>query len=116
MSYKISSVFSRLFVKRLSEDNKSGIIRPDASKKVSLVGRVVHVGPTCEIVNEGDMILFAKYSGVEVPIDPTYLRREDYEDVLVMNEEDILAILEEKTEAPLEGAQIAKEVAHNGKG
>jgi len=71
-----------------------GIIVPDTAKEKPQEGKIVAVGkgktlPTGKVVppkvKAGDRILFAKYSGSEVKL-------EDKE-YLIMNEEDILAIL-----------------------
>lgn len=84
----------RLIVKRLSEKERSGIAIPRDSSlaKGSLVGRVVHCGPGADFVAIGDVVLFAKYSGTELPVDGKYLT-EEYEDCLCMNEENILGRL-----------------------
>ena len=104
---KIEPFGERLIVKRLSEETReglekrSGIIIPKeaAVVKGSVVGRVLHCGPDADFVAVGDLILFAKYSGTELPIDRTYLNSE-YEDCLCMNEENILGkLVEEKEEA-----------------
>lgn len=103
---KIEPFGERLIVKRLSEETRkgleerSGIIIPKeaAVVKGSLVGRVIHCGPDADFVAEGDIILFAKYSGTELPIDRNYLDTE-YEDCLCMNEDSILGKLVEAKEA-----------------
>jgi chaperonin GroES len=90
----------RLIVKRLSEETRkgleerSGIIIPKdtAVVKGSVVGRVIHCGPKADFVTEGDIILFAKYSGTELPVDRNFIGSE-YENCLCMNEENILGKL-----------------------
>ena len=72
-----------------------GIIVPDTAKEKPQEGKVIAVGkgktlPKGKLVppkvKAGDRILFAKYSGSEVK-----LEEKEY---LIMNEEDILAILQ----------------------
>jgi len=102
---KIEPFGERLIVKRLSEEarkgleQKSGLIIPKDAAVVQgiMVGRVVHCGPSADFVKEGDVILFAKYSGTELPVDRNYLGSE-YEDCLCMNEENILGRLIEVKE------------------
>ena len=76
------------------EMTKGGIILPDTAKEKPQQGEVVAVGPgkvsdsgslvdvTLKI---GDKVLYGKYSGTEITIDG--------EDVLIMRESDILAVL-----------------------
>lgn len=97
---KIEPFGERLIVKRLSEEERRGIVLPKDSSLVkgSLVGRVIHRGPDASFVAEGDTILFAKYSGTELPVDGKFLNAE-YEDCLCMNEENILGkLVEEKAQ------------------
>lgn len=99
---KIEPFGERLIVKRLSEQERpSGITLPKDSSLVkgSVIGRVIHCGPDADFVSEGDLILFAKYSGTELPVDGRYLASQ-YEDCLCMNEENILGrLVEEKEKA-----------------
>lgn len=103
---KIEPFGERLIVKRLSEEarkameQKSNLIIPKEVSVVQgiMVGRVVHCGPSADFVAPGDIILFAKYSGTELPIDRNYLGVE-YEDCLCMNEDSILGKLIEEKEA-----------------
>lgn len=94
---KIEPFGERLVVKRLSETERSGLVMPKDSSLVkgSLIGRVIHCGPSAEFVAVDDIILFAKYSGGEIPVDGKYLN-EEYEDCLCMNEENILGKLTEE--------------------
>lgn len=89
----ISPFGSRLIVKRLVEEvTKTGLVVPKNVAQKSLVGQVVHAGPMAEFVKEGDLILFAKYSGAELAKDGRYVGN-DYDECLIMNEEDILGRL-----------------------
>jgi chaperonin GroES len=87
----------RVIVKRLEEDRKSpgGIVIPDTAAEKPVQGEVVEVGKGKILENgsvravdvkKGDRILFGKYSGTEVKVEG--------QDLLVMREEDILAVIE----------------------
>jgi chaperonin GroES len=96
---KIRPLHDRVIVKRLEEDRTSsgGIVIPDTAAEKPTRGRIVAVGKgrilengqvrPCD-VNVGDQILFGKYSGTEVKIEG--------EDVVVMREEDVMAVIESK--------------------
>ena len=93
MSTKIRPLHDRVIVKREDDERKSpgGIVIPDTATEKPMKGRVLAVGKG-KIrpldVKIGDKVLFGKYSGNEVKIDG--------DDVLVMREEDIMAIIEGK--------------------
>jgi chaperonin GroES len=87
----------RVIVKRLEEDRKSpgGIVIPDTAAEKPVQGEIVEVGKGKILedgnvrpldVKKGDKILFGKYSGTEVKVEG--------QDLLVMREEDILAVIE----------------------
>lgn len=87
----------RVIIKRLEAETKSagGIVIPDAAAEKPIKGEVVAVG-TGKILEDGkvrplavkvgDKVLFGKYSGTEVKVDG--------EELLVMREEDLVAIIE----------------------
>ena len=96
---KIRPLHDRLIVKRLEEERKtaSGIVIPDTAAEKPDQGEVKAIGKGKILedgsvraldVKVGDKILFGKYSGTEVKVDG--------EDLLVMREEDIMAIIEGK--------------------
>jgi chaperonin GroES len=77
------------------EVTKGGIILPDTAKEKPQQGEVLAVGPgkvddsgklTPMGVKVGDTILYGKYSGTEISVDS--------EDVLIMRESDVFAIVE----------------------
>ncbi len=79
------------------ETTKSGLVIPDTAKEKQQEGTIIAVGPgrTDEDgdrvpmdVKVGDKVLFAKYAGTEMKIDD--------EDLLILGEKDILAIVEGK--------------------
>lgn len=80
----------RVVVRRKINKKKGMIYIPDKSQKVSFVGRVECKGKDCVLVEVGDQVLFATYSGYE----PQDLG-DNYKDCLVMNEGDILAKIKE---------------------
>jgi chaperonin GroES len=84
-------------VKRLEEEEKTsgGIIIPDTAKEKPQQGKIISVGNgrllpdgklTPLTVKEGDRVLFNKYAGTDIKIGG--------EELLIMREDDILAIVE----------------------
>lgn len=79
------------------ERTKGGIIVPDTAKEKPVWGEVIAVGPGRVSddgkqipveVKVGDRVLYGKYSGTEVTIDG--------EELLIMRESDIFAIMPKK--------------------
>ncbi len=95
---KVRPLQDRILVERIEEEMKKGnIIIPDTAKEKPQQGKVVAVGPgridesgkrIPMDVKKGDMILFGKYSGNEIKVDD--------KELLIMREEDVLAIIEKK--------------------
>ena len=94
----IRPLHDRLIVKREAEERKSagGIVIPDTATEKPTFGKVIAVGKgkskddgkvTPLDVQEGDTILFGKYSGQEIKIDG--------EELLIMREDEVLAVLED---------------------
>jgi len=94
---KIRPLHDRVVVRRLEAEQRteSGIIIPDTAKEKPIEAKVVAVGPgklddegrrIAMDVKEGDIVLFAKWSGNEIKIDG--------EEHLILREDEILAILE----------------------
>jgi chaperonin GroES len=76
------------------EKTKGGIILPDTAKEKPIEGTVVAAGPgkvtddgkTVKLgVKVGDKVLYGKYSGTEINVEG--------EDLLIMRESDIFAIV-----------------------
>ena len=97
VAVKIRPVGDRVVVKptQKEEVTKSGIVLPDTAKEKPQEGVVIAVGTgkltdkgdrTPIEVKEGDRVLFAKYGGTEYKLDG--------EELVVLRESDILAILE----------------------
>ena len=79
------------------ERTKGGIIVPDTAKEKPVWGELIAVGPgkvsdegklIALEVKVGDRVLYGKYSGTEVTIDG--------EELLIMRESDIFAIMPKK--------------------
>ena len=92
----VKPLADRIIVKaaEAEEMTKGGIILPDTAKEKPQQGEVIAVGPgkvsdSGNIVEmtlkSGDKVLYGKYSGTEITVDG--------EDVLIMRESDILAVL-----------------------
>ena len=87
----------RIIVKPLEalEKTKGGIVLPDTAKEKPQEGKIVAVGKGKVLesgavqapeVKVGDRVLYGKYSGNEITT-------KDGEELLIMKEEDILAIV-----------------------
>ena len=77
------------------EMTKSGIVLPDTAKEKPQEGTILAAGPGRILddgkreamdVKKGDKVLYAKYAGTEFKIDD--------EDLLIVSQKDILAIVE----------------------
>ena len=93
---KVRPLHDRLLVRRIEEKEtaKGGIVIPDTAKEKPQRGEVLAAGNGKILdngtklpleVKVGDKILFGKYSGTEIKIDG--------EDVLILREEEVLAVL-----------------------
>ncbi len=95
-SMQIQPLADRVVVKPLEQESKtkSGIIIPDTAKEKSQKGKVLAKGPgkyeegklVPLSVKIGDVVLYKEYGGDEIKLDG--------EEVMILKEEDILAILE----------------------
>jgi len=94
----IRPLHDRVIIRRMEEEKTSpgGIVIPDSAAEKPVKGQVVAVGKGKILdngdvrpldVKKGDLILFGKYSGTEVSVDG--------EELLVMREDDITAIISE---------------------
>jgi chaperonin GroES len=86
----------RIVVRRIEEQEqiRGGIIIPDSAREKPQEGEVIAVGNGKLLeggeripldVHEGDRVLFGKYSGTEIKIDD--------QEVLILKEDEILAIV-----------------------
>ena len=96
---QVRPLHDRVLVKRHSEEEKSkgGIIIPDTAKEKPVQGEIISVGQGRVSedgkvrpldVKKGDRVLFGKYAGTEIKIDG--------EELLMMREEDILGVFNDK--------------------
>ncbi len=87
----------RVIVRREEEERTSagGIVIPDTATEKPIRGEVIAAGNGKRLdsgevrpldVKKGDKVLFGKYSGTEVKVDG--------EDLLVMREDDLMAVVE----------------------
>jgi len=94
---KIRPLHDRVIVERLEEERTSagGIIIPDSATEKPIQGKIVAVGKgkileSGEVraleLKVGDKVLFGKYAGQTVKVDG--------EELLVLREEDIMAVVE----------------------
>jgi chaperonin GroES len=94
---KMRPLHDRVIVKRMEEERTSpgGIVIPDSATEKPIKGEVVATGNGKILdngdvraldVKVGDTVLFGKYSGTEVKLDG--------EELLVMKEDDIMAVIE----------------------
>lgn len=93
----IRPLHDRVIVKRQEEEQTSpgGIVIPDTATEKPIRGEVVAVGngkvqDNGDVrkldVKKGDKVLFGKFSGTEVKVDG--------DELLVMREDDIMAVIE----------------------
>lgn len=94
---KMRPLHDRVLVKRWEEEKTSpgGIVIPDSAAEKPIKGEIIAVGNGKVLdngetraleVKAGDKVLFGKYAGTEVKVDG--------EELLVMREDDIMAVIE----------------------
>jgi chaperonin GroES len=92
----IKPLGDRVVIKALAQEEKtkSGIVLPDTAKEKPQQGEVLAVGTGKVLENGqkapmevkvGDKVIFSKYAGTEIKVDG--------EEVLILGERDILAII-----------------------
>ncbi|CCD28837.1 10 kDa chaperonin (Protein Cpn10) (groES protein) [Candidatus Glomeribacter gigasporarum BEG34] len=93
---KLRPLHDRVIVKRLDNETKSpsGLVIPETAAEKPVQGKVMAIGPgrkdkkgeTIPMdVNVDDVVLFGQYAGQTVKVDG--------EELLVMREEDIMAVI-----------------------
>lgn len=96
----VRPLHDRVLVRRLESEEKTagGIIIPDSAKEKPMEGEIIAVGTghksedgktTPLDVKAGDIVLFTKWAGTEVKVGG--------EELMIMKESDILAIVEKKS-------------------
>lgn len=88
---KVTPLHDRVIIRPAKAEEKSagGIIIPDTAQEKPQRGTVVAAGPGKKdepvTVKEGDIVLYGKYAGTEIQLEG--------EDLIIMRESDILAIV-----------------------
>ena len=96
-SATVTPLGDRVLVKRVAADEKTkgGIILPDTAKEKPKQGKVLSLGDGKLLdngkrasiqVKSGDRVIFSSYAGSEIKVDG--------DELLILGEEDILAIVE----------------------
>jgi chaperonin GroES len=94
---KLRPLGDKILVKRLEAETKtkSGIVLPDTAKEKPKRGTVLAVGEGKRLDNgtrqplnlkKGDQVIFTSYAGTEIKLDG--------EEVMIMSEDDVLAVVE----------------------
>jgi chaperonin GroES len=94
---KLRPLGDKVLVKRVEAESKtkSGIVLPDTAKEKPKRGKILSVGDGRRLENgerapfsvkKGDEVIFTSYAGTEVKI--------DNEELIIMSEDDILAVVE----------------------
>jgi chaperonin GroES len=94
----IRPLHDRVIVRRMEEETTSagGIVIPDSATEKPATGEIVAAGHgkitdsgdvRAMDVKVGDIVMFGKYAGTEVKVDG--------EELIVMREDDIVAVLED---------------------
>lgn len=94
---KLRPLNDKILVKRLEAESKtkSGIVLPDSAKEKPRRGKIIALGDGKRLesgerapwnVKKGDEVIFASYAGTEIKLDG--------EELMIMSEDDILAVVE----------------------
>ena len=94
---KLRPLGDKILIKRVEAESKtkSGIVLPDSAKEKPKRGKIISLGDGKRLesgerapwnVKKGDEVIFTSYAGTEVKIDG--------EELMIMSEDDILAIVE----------------------
>jgi chaperonin GroES len=94
---KLRPLGDKILIKRVEAESKtkSGIVLPDTAKEKPRRGKVISVGEGRRLdngqrapmgVRKGDEVIFTSYAGTEIKIDG--------DELMIMSEEDVLAIVE----------------------
>jgi chaperonin GroES len=94
---KLRPLGDKILIKRLEAESKtkSGIVLPDTAKEKPKRGKILAVGDGKRLENgerapfsvkKGDEVIFTSYAGTEIKLDG--------EELMIMSEEDVLAVVE----------------------
>ena len=88
---KLRPIGERALVKPVEQEEEktvSGIVLPETAKDKPQTARIIAIGDLDDgSVNEGDQVVFARYSGTGIALDD--------EDYLILDTDDLLGIVEE---------------------
>ncbi len=87
---KLRPIGDRALVKPVEQEEKtaSGIVLPETAKDKPQTARIMAIGDLEDgKINEGDLVVFARYSGTGIKLDD--------EDYLILDADDLLGIVEE---------------------
>ena len=94
---KLRPLGDKILVKRVEAETKtkSGIVLPDSAKEKPKRGKIIALGDGKRLENgerapwnvkKGDEVIFTSYAGTEIKVEG--------EELMIMNEDDILAVVE----------------------
>jgi chaperonin GroES len=94
---KLRPLGDKILIKRVEAESKtkSGIVLPDSAKEKPKRGKILALGDGKRLENgerapftvkKGDEVIFTSYAGTELKLDG--------EELMIMSEEDILAVVE----------------------
>ncbi len=103
----VRPLHDRVLVRRIESEQKTagGIIIPDSAKEKPMEGEIIAVGSGHKNedgkvspldVKAGDVVLFTKWAGTEIKVEG--------EELMIMKESDILAIVDRKASAKKKAA------------
>lgn len=88
---KVIPLGERILIKPIKEEKRTegGIVLPDTAKEKPMKAEVIEIGKDVEDIDikVGDKVIFSKYAGTEIKIDD--------EDYILIDQDDILAKVEE---------------------
>jgi chaperonin GroES len=94
---KLRPLGDKILVKRVEAETKtkSGIVLPDSAKEKPKRGKILAIGDGKRLENgerapfsvkKGDEVIFTSYAGTEIKLDG--------EEIMIMSEDDVLAVVE----------------------
>lgn len=93
MSLGIKPLFSRIIIKKKKLTQVGLIIIPNNAKSMETSeGEIVACGDEADTVKVGDYVIYGKYAGHKMEL------KDDGNEYVVLNEEDVIAIVEPKSD------------------
>lgn len=98
MTVPLTPLFDKILIKRPEEfsETDGGIIIPETSREKAMNGEIISTGADVKHVKQGMTIMFAKYAGTDITFDDT-------NQYLIIAEQDVLGIMEDKNARTKEG-------------